>query len=272
MPPSRWEAASRARAQTNFAFDDKTGNEEVYLHAQRYLNTRVRLDETHYVGNDQDVSIGKSRTFEIYENDTLVIGGNRETKITGNRKSDTDGTDVIHAKGKILIESDVEIELKVGSSTIVMTPGEISISSDNIYTKASMNNLHDGGLGAQISTGSNFVNTNPSGVTITGVMTLINSGGAKIGGEGKAGSEMESWQNEPYSGDQGFGGHKDSGGGQGYGGSKGSGGGQGYGGSKGSGGGQGYYVNKDSAVARVITSTRISGGGQGYGGTRFWGQ
>ena len=225
-------------------FDDKTGNEEVYVHAQRNMNTRIRRDETHYLGNDQDVSIGKNRTMQIYANDTLTIGGNRETKITGNRKADIDGTDVLHAKGKILIESDVEIELKVGGSTIVMTPGEISISSDNIYTKASMKNVHEGGLGAQISTGGSFVNTSPSGVTITGAMTLINSGGAKISGEGKAGSGIESWNNEPYDGGKGYGGGKRYGGGQGYGGNKGSGGGQNYGGSKGSGGGQGYGGDK----------------------------
>ena len=226
-------------------FDDKTGHEEVYVHAQRNMNTRIRRDETRYLGNDQDISIGKNRTMQIYANDTLTIGGNRETKITGNRKTVIDGTDALHAYGKILIESDVEIELKVGGSTIVMTPGEISISSDNIFTKASLNNLNEGGMGAQISTGSNFVNTGPSGVTIMGTMTLINSGGAKISGEGKAGSDMASWTNEPYGGGKGYGG------GQGYGGSKGSGGGQGYGGNKGSGGGGGGY-----------------GGGQGSGGNK----
>jgi type VI secretion system secreted protein VgrG len=247
-------------------FDDKTGAEEVFIHAQRFLNTRVRLDESHYVGNDQDIDIGQHRTMQIDANDTVTIGGNRETKITGNRQTNIDGTDALHVKGKILIKSDVEIEFKVGDSTIVMTPGAISISSDNIYTKASLNNLNESGLAAQISTGGNFVNTGPAGVTITGTLTLINSGGAKIGGEGKAGSNMASWSNEAEGGGkaygvggrdeggQGYGGNKGSSSGQGSGGSKGSSGGQGSGGSKGSGGGQGQYVNKDS------------GGGQSYGG------
>jgi type VI secretion system secreted protein VgrG len=247
-------------------FDDKTGAEEVFIHAQRYLNTRVRLDESHYVGNDQDIDIGQHRTMQIDANDTVTIGGNRETKITGNRQTNIDGTDALHVKEKILIKSDVEIEFKVGDSTIVMTPGAISISSDNIYTKASLKNLNEGGMGAQISSGGNFVNTSPAGVTITGTMTLINSGGAKIGGEGKAGSNMASWSNEAEGGGKAYGVGKSYEGGQGSGGSKGSSGGQGYYVNKDSGGGQGQYVNKGSGGGQGSGGSKDSGGGQGYGG------
>src|SRR5690606_29245219 len=48
-------------------FDDKSGAEEVWLHAEKDLKVEVENDETRQIGN--------SRTTEISKDDTLTVGG-----------------------------------------------------------------------------------------------------------------------------------------------------------------------------------------------------
>ena len=43
-------------------FEDKGGEEEIYVHAERDMNTRIRFKETHHVGCDQTIDIGNDRT------------------------------------------------------------------------------------------------------------------------------------------------------------------------------------------------------------------
>lgn len=92
-------------------FEDKGGAEEVYLHAERDMNTRIRLDETHHVGRDQTLVIGAQRHGTVGKDDILDV--NQSFKLTAN----------------------TSIELRVGKSKIEMRPDNIVISSPTITVK-----------------------------------------------------------------------------------------------------------------------------------------
>jgi type VI secretion system secreted protein VgrG len=123
-------------------FEDKAGEEEVYLHAQRDMNTRIQNDETHDVGNDQSIDIG--------QNQTITVGDSIK----------------INAGKTIEIEAGSKITLKVGGSTITMDGNSIEIKTVNLKTNASLQAEHVGGSGK--------VNLDPSGVKINGTLVLIN--------------------------------------------------------------------------------------------------
>ncbi len=81
-------------------FEDKKGVEQVYLHAERNLDTSVELDETHSVGHDQSVTVGHDRTKQIGNDETTQVGDNR-TETVGNNESVTIGQARTHTIGTI---------------------------------------------------------------------------------------------------------------------------------------------------------------------------
>jgi type VI secretion system secreted protein VgrG len=101
-------------------FEDKGGKEEVFLHAERDMNLRVRHKETHHIGLDQEVKIGGSRKTRIEVADALDVG--KSIKVTA-------GT-TIH------IEAKSSITLKCGQSTIKIDPTSITIQTVQFKTTA----------------------------------------------------------------------------------------------------------------------------------------
>jgi len=71
---SRSKSGTPATANA-LMFEDKSGSERIWLHAERELCTEVEANELH--------STDQNRTTTIGENDTTKIGGNRDIKVTG---------------------------------------------------------------------------------------------------------------------------------------------------------------------------------------------
>uniref|UniRef100_UPI003BEEB93B type VI secretion system Vgr family protein n=1 Tax=Burkholderia arboris TaxID=488730 RepID=UPI003BEEB93B len=88
-------------------FEDKKGEEEVWLHAEKDQRIEVEHDESHWVGhdrtktvdhdetvhvkhdrtetvdNDETITVGVNRTEKVGSNETLTVGGNRDETIKG---------------------------------------------------------------------------------------------------------------------------------------------------------------------------------------------
>ncbi len=86
--------SSKGGGAANFneiRFEDKKGSEQVYVHAERNMDTMVEADETLTVGhdrtkkvnNDEDTTIGANRTEQVGGNEEITIGGNRTEKVGG---------------------------------------------------------------------------------------------------------------------------------------------------------------------------------------------
>lgn len=133
-------------------FEDKGGKEELFIHAERNMNVRIRYDtSTHighneelkvgydrqrYVKNDEKVTIDGNRTYKLKKNeDNEITEGNRTTKIKkGNDELtiDTGNLKIQTTKGKIKIEAAQSIELVVGGTSLKLTPTSATLSSLNI--------------------------------------------------------------------------------------------------------------------------------------------
>jgi type VI secretion system secreted protein VgrG len=99
-------------------FEDKGGSEEVFLYAERDMNTRIRHNETHHVGTDQTNDIGHNRTERVGKEEDVTVGGNRKVLIKKNDDLDVKGSINIKAGTTIEIEAGVSITLKVGGTTV----------------------------------------------------------------------------------------------------------------------------------------------------------
>jgi len=131
-------------------FEDKKGSEHVFLHAQKDLNVEVENDETRAIDHDQTETIKNARTVTIQDsNDTLTLEkGNRSTTLNkGNDSLTLKQGNESHAlqlgnltmkcdAGSMTFEAMQKITLKVGPSTIELSPSGITIKGPMITSEA----------------------------------------------------------------------------------------------------------------------------------------
>jgi type VI secretion system secreted protein VgrG len=119
-------------------FEDKKGDEELYIHAEKNFTRTVENDDTHKIGFDKK-NPGNQKV-DIYNNRTVTLDqGNDELTVKmGNRKAEIkQGNDDVKVAmgnrtikvdmGKIAEEAMQSIELKVGQSSILINQQGVTI-------------------------------------------------------------------------------------------------------------------------------------------------
>ena len=103
-------------------FEDKKGEELLYLHAEKDFELQVEKNQTEVVGND--------RLTTINANDTELV--------KKDRKNTVDGSDTLKVGKKLIINAGDAITIKTGSASISMkSDGSIDIKGANITIKGS---------------------------------------------------------------------------------------------------------------------------------------
>ncbi|RDH83863.1 MAG: type VI secretion system tip protein VgrG [endosymbiont of Galathealinum brachiosum] len=143
-------------------FDDLKDSEQIYVHAEKNLDTEVENDETHSIdhdrsktiGNDESSSIGNNRTKSVGKNQSESIGSNKTISVgedhseeiaknksltIGESHDEAIGKDMDLTVGKnISIDAGDSIVLKTGSASITMKKdGTITIKGKNITVQGS---------------------------------------------------------------------------------------------------------------------------------------
>ncbi|WP_421648137.1 bacteriophage T4 gp5 trimerisation domain-containing protein, partial [Metapseudomonas otitidis] len=170
--------------------EDKKGQEQIYLHAQRDWDENIEHDQKIRVGHqrhdrvedsvyseffgEQHHTLHKDRKTELKQDDHLTIGNEQHIRIGSNR----------------LVEAGQEIHLKAGQKLVI-----------------------EAGMELTLQAGGSFIKLDPGGVTVSGPLAKLNAGGAPGKGSGigikppvlpgkadraKAGDELEkALQNTP---------------------------------------------------------------------------
>jgi type VI secretion system secreted protein VgrG len=144
-----------------FRFEDKKGSEQIFIHAEKNKDIRVKNDcmetimhDRHLIiENDQYEKVKKDKHLQIEHDHIEKIGGTMSLKV---------GTD---------------LQQKVGNNYAVD-------AGMGVHIKAGMSAVIEAGTSVTMKVGGNFVSVGPSGVTISGTMVMINSGGAGGSGAG----------------------------------------------------------------------------------------
>jgi type VI secretion system secreted protein VgrG len=144
-----------------FRFEDKKGSEQIFVHAQKNQDVRVKNDSLEFIGNDRHLIIANEQ-FEVVKLD-------KHLKVKGDHNEKVDGS--------ISINAGMDIEEKAGTKFAVDAGTEIHLKSGTTLTLETTASL-------TLKVGGNFININPGGVFISGTMVMINSGGAAGSGSG----------------------------------------------------------------------------------------
>lgn len=162
-------------------FEDKAGKEELFIHAQGDMKTRVRANSTLQVGtnetkiigwdrsdevkNDEKTKIGKNQMLEVVGDQTETIKAKREIEVKATDKLVVGQSLTIEAGTSIDITAKTSINIKVGSSKITMDLSGITVDAPMITVK--------GGAMAKLT--SPMTTVEGSGLNIVkGGLVLIN--------------------------------------------------------------------------------------------------
>lgn len=139
-------------------FEDMDGKEEVFLHAERDMKTRIRYQESHHVGLDQEQKIGRDRSEYVKRNDTVKIDGARKVAIKETDALEVEKSIKIKSGTEITISAEAKITLKVGGSSIVIDQGGIKITGTaTLDAKSPMTTVKGDGM-LTLKGGMTFIN------------------------------------------------------------------------------------------------------------------
>jgi type VI secretion system secreted protein VgrG len=136
---------------------DTKGKEQVFIHAQRRMDVRVKRN--------------------MYE----TIGGSRNTCIGGEYAVTVGGSHDLHVKKDVFFRGDGKIEASTGGAVSVNVGG-----ASKYYAKASneinaLSTTIESMKSVVLKVGGSFIEVSPMGITIQGPLVRINSGGAAAG-------------------------------------------------------------------------------------------
>lgn len=170
-------------------FEDKKGEEQIFIHGQKDLDLHVENDQRELIGNDAHLTVTNDQLEEIKNDLHLTVGRHRQVE--------TGKDDNLEVKGKQAIDVAESRSLTVGGDKIDVIKGKHSEECTmDIYVKG-MNIVVEGSMQLTLVAGGSEVVLGPSGVTIKGAMVtldssmvMIASGPGSPAGSGSAGSAV----------------------------------------------------------------------------------
>ena len=220
--------SSKGGGASNFnelRFEDKKGEEQIFIHAEKDVDEIVKNDVREHVGNSRHLIVKKDQKEKVEENKHITIAGSQKEQIAKSKHLSVGGDHNVKVSGSSSLDSSMDYDVKTGMKTAVDSGMEI-------HLKAGMKVVIEAGVQISLVGPGGFVDIGPAGVTIQGTMVLINSGGSAGSGSGSAPTAPEAPE-DPDVAQDGIGGGGPGGGTGGAGGGAGPGGGAGKGAGKG---------------------------------------
>jgi type VI secretion system secreted protein VgrG len=156
--------SSKKGSASNFnevRFEDLKGKEQLFLHAEKDMDVRVKKEYREHTGGSRHSNVGGSYTENIAKDRHITVGKEEAIKIGADQFTDV----AMNKNDKVgmvaAVDAGMEVHLKAGLKVII-----------------------EGGLQVTLKGPGGFIDIGPAGVTIQGTLVRINSGGAAGSGSG----------------------------------------------------------------------------------------
>ncbi len=192
-------------------YEDKKGEEQIFIHAEKNQDVRVKNDSYEWIGNerhlivkqdqleavegDKHSKVAGDRITEIEGDENLTIQGDRMTDITGGNHLTTGGDQCEDIGGDQNLKAAMNINEEAGQKISIKAGTDINGKAGMNYAmdagmavhiKGGMTVVIEAGMQLSLKAGSSFVDIGPAGVSISGPMIMLNSGGAAGSGGGSS--------------------------------------------------------------------------------------
>ncbi|PZP22342.1 bacteriophage T4 gp5 trimerisation domain-containing protein, partial [Pseudomonas kuykendallii] len=141
--------------------EDRQGQEQIYLHAQRDWDENIE--------HDQKVRIGHER------HDTVEANSYTELKAEEHRTT--------HADRRVEVRADDHLGI-AGSQHLKVGLAQLIDAGNEIHLKAGQKMVIEAGTELTLNAGGAFIKLDPGGVTLNGALVRINAGGSPGHGTG----------------------------------------------------------------------------------------
>jgi type VI secretion system secreted protein VgrG len=190
-------------------FDDTKGKEQIFVHAERNMDMRVKNDSMERIINnrhlivgaekdgsksgdqrekvyqDKHLTVDRNHSEHIGKNMELLIDADQDIAIKGSKAEHITGDHDFHVDKNQKENIDMDRSLTVGMNQSQKVGMNHAFEAGmSIHLKAGMTCVIEAGLQLTIKVGGNFIDINPAGVFIQGTMVMINTGGAPGVGPG----------------------------------------------------------------------------------------
>lgn len=168
-------------------FEDEKGKEQVFVHAERNKDTRVKNDAFEFIGNDSHYKVMNDRFTNIDNDEHKVVGNDAMTQIKGDMHNTFDGDLIQKTDGAESYSITGDRKTKINASESVKASMDIKLDAGMNYglkagmktdIKSGMTINLQAGMTINLKAGPSFISIGPAGVQISGPIVLINSGGA----------------------------------------------------------------------------------------------
>ncbi|WP_422570324.1 bacteriophage T4 gp5 trimerisation domain-containing protein, partial [Erwinia billingiae] len=171
-----------------FRFEDKSGHEQIWIHAEKNMDTEVENCETHEVGVDRKKTIGRDENVTIKRHSNVDVGVNATHK-TGEKHiinvGESQSVLTMDKEGNVLLEAATSIKLKVNDNYILISPAAIEIqvtegsilaqSEDEALFKGTNFTSLGGGTDAELKANDTVSITGVNITDIKGALIKVNS-------------------------------------------------------------------------------------------------
>jgi type VI secretion system secreted protein VgrG len=183
LPDNKTQSGVKSRSSkqggpanfNEFRFEDKKGQEQVFLHAEKNQDIEVENDETHWVGHDRRKTIDHDETTHVKHDRTETVDNN-ETITIGVNRTETVGSneDITIGKNRTEVVA-INESLVVGGNRTESVGKDLTITAGmNISESAPLEVKITAGVSLTLKGPGGMIIIDASGVTIQGVLVKIN--------------------------------------------------------------------------------------------------
>ena len=152
-------------------FEDKIGNEHIFIHGEKDIHVRCKASYFETIGGDFNQAVGGASRTEIKGKKSLKIGGDHAVNVAGVMTTDVGADALIQAGGALAL---------AGKQIGLLSGTVLGVNSPDVGVDASNAIVLQAGSGITLACGDNFITINSGGVFIKGSTVFINSGGAAL--------------------------------------------------------------------------------------------
>ncbi|MGE0787643.1 MAG: type VI secretion system Vgr family protein [Sandaracinaceae bacterium] len=152
-------------------FEDRSGAEEIYIHAQKDYNRVTLNNETHTIGNNQSISVGVDQTVLIGSNQSTTVGLNQTLAVGVDQSIDVGANHTEHVGGNSTVTIDGNL------TTTVNTHEERTVNAGRDTTINAFDNLTINGPYTEHVTGPVTINHDATYTHTIGASATVNIGG-----------------------------------------------------------------------------------------------
>ena len=161
MSTLKSDSSKGSQGFNEIRFEDNKGSEQLFIHAEKNEDVRVKNDCFEWIGNERHLIVKSDQLEQVDGDKHLTVQGDQNEKINGT----------------ISVEAGMDMQQKVGMKHALEAGQEI-------HLKGGMKVIVEGGMQVTLKGPGGFVDIGPAGVTIQGTLVNINSGGAAGAGSG----------------------------------------------------------------------------------------